>query len=356
MTSHPPRRPAPWQSPGPAANLPPGVGRPAPPAGRAGAPAPYPGPPRGGALLAGGPPTTAPLTHAEFYRTPRNRWWKGLLSILAIGAALAVFSIALSLGATLVDLLLGNSTAEELAGGRIALTPALLLATNLSLIAAAAVGAVLHRYLHRQPIGTLHSVAGRFRWNWLGRASVVVVPLFVAYAAVIALLETSGPTVLDATTWAFLAIVLLTTPLQAASEEYLFRGVIQRAAGSWVSGAVPSFVLGTLVSAVLFSLAHFATDGWLIAYYLVFGIAMSLLTQFTGGLEAASLVHAANNVLLFLVSTFSGQMNEAVDRSAGAGGPFMLGPMVVIAVITAVLIAIGRWQGLQHRAVPPVGA
>ncbi len=259
----------------------------------------------------------------------------------------------LSFAGVAVDLLLGSTTTDELASGRITLTPALLLATNLSLIASAAVAVLLHRYLHRQPVGALHSVAGRFRWGWLGRASAVVLPLFVAYVALIVLVETPGPIVLDATTWAFLAIVLLTTPLQAASEEYMFRGVIQRAAGSWVSGTVPSFVLGTLVSAVLFSLAHFATDGWLIAYYLVFGIAMSLLTQLTGGLEAATLVHAANNVLLFLVSTFTGQMSEGMDRSAGVGGPFMLAPMVVVAGIAAVLIALGRWARLQRRAIPP---
>ncbi|MFF0990740.1 CPBP family intramembrane glutamic endopeptidase [Kocuria nitroreducens] len=335
---------------------PPGLGRPVPPAGRAGAPTPYPGPPGEPVPPTGGPTTAAPLTHSEFYRTPRNRWWKGFLSILALGAAIMLFSIVLAFAATAIDVLLGSTTMEELGSGQITMTPVLLLATNLSLIASAAVAVLLHRYLHRQPVGTLHSVVGRFRWDWLGRASVVVVPLFVAYVAVVALVEAQRPVVLDATAWAFLAIVLLTTPLQAASEEYMFRGVIQRAAGSWVPGAVPSLVLGTLVSAVLFSLAHFATDVWLIAYYLVFGIAMSLLTQFTGGLEAASLVHAANNVLLFIVSASTGMMSEGFDRSAGAGGPVMLFPMLVVAAVAAVLIVLGRRRGLQHRAVPPATA
>ena len=40
--------------------------------------------------------------------------------------------------------------------------------------------------------------------------------------------ETPGPVVLDATAWAFLAIVLLTTPLQAASEERQERGAAPR--------------------------------------------------------------------------------------------------------------------------------
>ncbi|MFI7742172.1 lysostaphin resistance A-like protein [Kocuria rhizosphaericola] len=356
MTSHPPRRPAPWQPDAPPANVPGGSGRPAPHAGWPGAPAPYPARSGGGLPPAGGPATTAPLTHSEFYRTPRNRWWKGLVSILVLGAAIMLFSIVLALGATLVDLLLGNTTAEELASGRITLTPVLLLATNLSLIASAGVAVLLHRYLHRQPVGTLHSVAGRFRRDWLARVSVVVVPLFLAYVAVVVLIEGPGPLALDATAWAFFAVVLLTTPLQAASEEYIFRGVIQRAAGSWVPGAVPALVLGTLVSAVMFSIAHFATDGWLIAYYLVFGIAMSLLTQITGGLEAAVLVHAANNVLLFLVSAATGMMTEGMDRSAGVGGPFMLGPMLVIAAFTTVMILLARRRGLQRRAVPPATA
>ncbi|TDL44379.1 CPBP family intramembrane glutamic endopeptidase [Kocuria rosea] len=336
MTSHPPPRPAPWQTGAPSAAARPGGGTSVP--------------------RPGGPTTTAPLTHSEFYRTPRNRWWKGLVSILAVSAAILLISVVMSFGAVAIELLRGRMSTEEIASGQIALTPVLLLATNLALIASAAVAVVLHRYLHRQPVGTLHAVEGRFRWGWLGRAAVVVVPLFVAYAAVVALLEAPGPLVLDATALAFLAIVLLTTPLQAAAEEYMFRGVIQRAAGSWVSGAVPSLLLGTLVSAAAFSIAHFASDGWLIAYYFVFGVAMSLLTHFTGGLEAASLVHAANNVVLFLVSTLTGQMGEAVDRSAGVGGPFMLAPMLVIAAVAAVLILLGRRRGLQRRAVPPATA
>lgn len=115
-------------------------------------------------------------------------------------------------------------------------------------------------------------------------------------------------------------------------------------------------MLGTLVSAVAFSLFHFATDGWLIAYYIIFGIAMSLLTQATGGLEAASLVHAANNALAFLVAAGTGRMNEQIDRSAGAGGPFMLAPMLVIATVAAVLILLSRRRRLQQRALPPAGA
>lgn len=316
---------------------------------------PYPGRPAG-AVPPAGVPTPPPLAYSEFYRTPRNRWWKGLISIVVASTAVLLISVVLTLGAMGIDLLRGSTTMQQIANGQITMTPALLLATNLSLILSAAVAVLLHRYLHRQPVGTLHSVTGRFRWNWFGRAALVVVPLFVVYVAVVALVEAPGRLSWGATAWAFLAVVLLTTPLQAASEEYIFRGVIQRAAGSWVSGAVPSLVLGTLVSAVTFSIAHFATDVWLIAYYLVFGIAMSLLTQATGGLEAASLVHAANNVLLFLVSVPTGRMDEVIDRSAGVGGPFMLVPMAVIAAVAVILAVLARRQGLVHRAAPPATA
>ncbi|MGQ1795728.1 CPBP family intramembrane glutamic endopeptidase [Kocuria oceani] len=353
MTSQPPRRPAPWQPDAPPASAPAGVRPPGPPAGWPAAPSPgHPG----GPVSQFGVPTTAPVTYAEFYRTPRNRWWKGFTSILVLCAAVLLFSIVLTFGAMGIDLVRGSTTMDDLASGRITMTPVLLLASNLTLVLSAVVALLLHRYLHRQPVGTLHSVLGRFRWGWCGRAALVVVPLFVAYVGLVALVEAPGPLSLDATAWAFLAVVLLTTPLQAASEEYIFRGVIQRAAGSWVSGTVPTLVVGTGVSAVLFSIAHFATDVWLIVYYLVFGIAMSLLSQATGGLEAASLVHAANNVMLFLVATAAGQMSEGLDRSAGAGGPFMLVPMLVISAIAAVLIVLARRRGLADRAAPPATA
>ena len=63
-----------------------------------------------------------------------------------------------------------------------------------------------------------------------------------------------------------LAIVVLTTPLRATGEEFGSHGPLTRAAGSWVADPRVALVLGTLVSAVLFTVVHGAGDPWLVTY------------------------------------------------------------------------------------------
>ena len=149
----------------------------------------------------------------------------------------------------------------------------------------------------------------------------------------------------------YLAVVLLTTPFQAAAEEYVFRGVIQRIAGSWVRGPIPSLILGTAVSSVLFAAAHMAGDPWLILYYWLFGVFLSLLAHYSGGLEAPIVIHAINNVAMFVTATFSGEIAQKIDRSAGAGGPFMLIPVAAILVVSAAAIILARVRSVQMYGV-----
>ena len=138
--------------------------------------------------------------------------------------------------------------------------------------------------------------------------------------------------------------MLLTTPLQAAGEEYGTRGLIMRAAGSWVASPLPGLIIAALVPSVLFMLAHGAGDPWLNVYYFLFGVTMSILAWRTGGLEAGIVLHAVNNMLAFGVVILAGQEIN-LDRSAGVGGAFMLVPMAALLIVTAVLVLFARrWQ------------
>jgi membrane protease YdiL (CAAX protease family) len=174
------------------------------------------------------------------------------------------------------------------------------------------------------------SVVGRFRWRWLGRLALVIVPVWAVYVGATFLLGPAGELRVDATALALLAVVVLTTPLQAAGEEVGLRGLVQRSVGSWFAGPRLAFAVSTAVSALVFGALHFAGDPWLIAYYVLFGVAMSIAAHRTGGLEAPILIHATNNTLLFLPAVLFGQLAEGIDRSAGAGGPFILVPMLVV--------------------------
>jgi membrane protease YdiL (CAAX protease family) len=232
----------------------------------------------------------------------------------------------------------------------------ILLATNVSLAAMIPVSMLLQRWLFGVPMGAVSSVAGRFRWRWLRRVAIVMVPVFVLYIGVTFALDPTGGIRFDGEVVLYLAIVLVTTPLQSAGEEYGFRGLVQRSVGSWFRGTRVALVVGAVVSSSLFALAHLAGDPWLIAYYFVFGVSATISARLTGGLEAPVLIHALNNTLLFIPTVLLGQMSESFDRSAGTGGPFMLLPM---AVVLGSALLTGWWarrNGVETRAPRPLTA
>ncbi|QIS41584.1 CPBP family intramembrane metalloprotease [Clavibacter capsici] len=270
--------------------------------------------------------------------------WRGILALALGVVAFFVLSLVFGIVGFGVEFLTGRldpSDETSLA----TMTPVILLATNLSLAALIPVSMLLQRWLFGVRMGAMSSIAGRFRWRWLGRVALVMVPVFLVYIGVTFALDPTGDIRLDGEVIAFLVIILLTTPLQSAGEEYGFRGLVQRSVGSWFRSTRVALVVGALVSSSLFALAHLAEDPWLIAYYFVFGISATISARMTGGLEAPVLIHALNNTLLFLPTALLGQMSESMDRSAGSGGPFMLLPMVV--VLGSALLT--GWWARRHR-------
>jgi len=77
---------------------------------------------------------------------------------------------------------------------------------------------------------------------------------------------------------------------------------------------------------------------------------MAALTHFSGGIEAPVVVHAVNNVTMFLIALFSGDISNAFERGEGSGGAFMLFPMVALIVIAGVLTLVARWKKVETVA------
>jgi CAAX protease family protein len=98
--------------------------------------------------------------------------------------------------------------------------------------------------------------------------------------------------------WAFLAVIVLTSPIQAAAEETFFRGYLLQALGSLV--ARPWF--GVVVSSVVFALLHGTQNLPLFIDRLGFALLAGLLVWRTGGLEAGIAAHVINNVFAYAVA------------------------------------------------------
>ncbi len=317
-------------------------------------PAPaYPTPQFGGLVTRPSAFPTAPTEYHQFWRAPRYRWWKGLLALVVgvvswaaiqviLGIVYAVFLVAT--GQPIPDV---NKT-----------TPGLFLLGNLAVAALLPTAMLLSWLFTGQSPRWLSSVAGGLRWRWLGASLAVFAPIWVGWTGVGLWLSGS----LDGLQWLpsqslFLIVtIVLTTPFQAAAEEYLLRGVANRAVGSWIRPRVVSAVVAGLVSSVIFMLMHGAGDPWLNVFYFSFAACAAVLVWRTGGLEAAIVVHAVNNLVAEATLPFM-DISEVFDRSSGVGSPAVLIDIGILVVATVLMLALARRLGIRRVGTPePVEA
>ncbi|MEV4759762.1 CPBP family intramembrane glutamic endopeptidase [Micromonospora sp. NPDC049559] len=197
----------------------------------------------------------------------------------------------------------------------------------------------LQRWLYGVRGASLHSVLSTLRPALVGRAVLILLPVWAVYLTVFTALSPSRVSewATSDLLWIF-AITIVLQPLQSAGEEYGFRGLAFRVAASWGRGTRTSLVIGVAVSTLLFAVIHASTDPWLNVYYLSLGVTWSLITWRTGGLETSIVIHATNNTLAFLLMlvTHSDPVSGA-DRSSGVGSVIFLIPCTLLAIVTTVI-------------------
>lgn len=205
-------------------------------------------------------------------------------------------------------------------------------------------------FAHRFNPRWLTSVQPGIRWRYLVAAWLIAVVVMVSGL----LISTIGQPWVWAPEnplWGFLAVVILLTPLQAAGEEFFFRGYLIQALHSAVpsSDAVGRGVQGRLIgayqkwfgvvgSALVFAMLHGAQSPALFAHRFGFGLIMGWLAIKTGGLEAGIALHIVNNVLTYGVGIFTGTLSAV--RSVTTAEWL---PVAVDLVVFAVFAAAAAW-------------
>lgn len=170
---------------------------------------------------------------------------------------------------------------------------------------------LIHRYWHGRKAIWVISVQPGGRWRYLLICFVVA----AAVLNVVMWLMRGGNTAWQASQpdWAiYLALILITSPLQAAAEEFFFRGYLQQAIGSLAGRAW----VGVACSSLVFAIFHGDQNVALFAHRLGFGLIAGTLVWTTGGLEAAIAVHVANNVFAFGYALFTGGVATLKATSA----------------------------------------
>jgi len=273
-------------------------------------------------------------------RTWTYRPWRAL-----VGIGLTV-ALGLLVGPLLVTALIGLSLAifapEEAAGymsdlAELNVTPTVLLTVNLSLAMLIPTTFLTIRLLHGMRPRWLGSVRPGLRWGLLAQLTGLALVATIAFSLVIGLwmqdvMPTESTNELSTrTTIAYLAVVLLTSPLQSAAEEYVFRGYLLQAFGALVSNRW--FTL--LLTSLLFALAHGTQNLPLFADRFLFGLVAGALVIYTGGLEAGIALHIVNNVVVLAIASLTGAVSESLNVSEATWSMLFvdIGQLLVFAVL-----------------------
>ncbi|MEO8093918.1 MAG: type II CAAX endopeptidase family protein [Pseudolysinimonas sp.] len=278
------------------------------------------------------PPATAgPLPFHRLFRGLAGfAWWRPLVAIGVGFAVYVVTSTLFVLGFVIFGVATGTidlgTTTQQATDALYALADIDAASPFSLLFALGSVALLLPSALIGQlvaglrPLAVRHSVAFRIRWRWF---AVSLIPAFITVIAGIgvpavvwvAATGTSpfGPVSTEPGLLAICAaIILIVTPLQAAAEEYVFRGLLAQALGSWIRFAP----IGWIITTALFVSGH-VYDAWGLLSVGAFGFGAAVVVSRTGGLEAGIALHSVNNIASFLVLA-SGVQGTTVNPTASS--------------------------------------
>ncbi|HWI43780.1 MAG TPA: type II CAAX endopeptidase family protein [Nocardioides sp.] len=309
-------------------------------------------------------PEAAPsLRYSELHRLGPREGWRpvvgilGLVVLVLLAQALLTIVVGGVLVATGVD---SGDVTSRLDGDPV--TPSYLALVNLGWAVAIPAVLLVTRVVHRLPAGWVGSVLRRFRWRWLMTCLGLSIVALAVTLAVSAVLPAQGDVAVDVSgpvnPWTdqmrdFLLVVLLLTPLQAAGEEYAFRGYLTQAFGGLAGrfGERAGLAVAVVVPALLFAIAHgIGQEPAIFFDRFAFGIVAGVLVVLTGGLEAGIAMHVLNNFLAFTQALLYSDMTSSLNPS---GATWWSIPLTLTQSLTYLLLAwwTARKLGVQRRSI-----
>ncbi|WP_030988031.1 CPBP family intramembrane glutamic endopeptidase [Streptomyces sp. NRRL WC-3744] len=283
--------------------------------------------------------------------SPRYRWWRPLLGTLVVAVAYVTTVVLLMLVVEALGSGMGYPQDDD---GWPEFGPVSGTAVDLLTIAAGIpVVLLIVRWIGRRPAGTVSSVTGRLRWRWMLLCVLTAVPILGLAMGCMFLLPADGEPESQWVGWpAFgraVAMLVVLVPVQAAAEEYVFRGWLTQTAGAFLRSPWAAF----LPQAVLFAAAHGWGTPWGFADLVVFGVAAGWLTWRTGGLEASIALHTVNNLLAFGVSAAVVDGLTSDETAADASWQLVAFDVLSIALYTAAVAWWLRRRRLDRTAPAP---
>lgn len=255
------------------------------------------------------------MNHFESVTSKNNKWyWYLLVIFLCVAVANTVGSIPLYI-IMITSFMKNGIDIGALSGGSLSFLDAdknlvlfaMLFAFAVMLLAAVYFIKLIHGRSWSQVInGTKQVRWSRFLFGFLVFGAFTIILLVISYFTDPDALEFRFEPV------SFLLLLLISVlliPLQATSEEYLFRGYIAQGIASWTK----SRWWALIIPSVLFGLLHSANPeikeygfGIMMTQYIFMGFMLGLMSVLDDGIELAMGVHTVNNLLGSVLVTYKG--------------------------------------------------
>ncbi|CAM3403819.1 type II CAAX endopeptidase family protein [Nocardioides dubius] len=306
------------------------------------------------------------LAYHQLHRAGPRGGWRAPLGVLFLGSTWLTAGLILSFAVGAVHLAYLYATGADDPIDRMEevmsldrLTPVGLAYLALSLAVLIPLAFAAQRMLHGLRPGTLSSVMARLRWRYLIACMGLAVIALFATLAVSALVPADtagdvGTSLAPFTTtsvW-FLVVIALLVPLQAAGEEYAFRGYLTQAFGGLFPRRREQLAMWVAVlgPALLFALMHGLSQDWPIFFdRFAFGVVAGILVVRTGGLEAAIAMHVLNNWFAFTLALVFGEMDTVLTPSGGSWWSIPV-TLTQSLVYLALALWLARRMGLESRS------
>ncbi len=171
------------------------------------------------------------------------------------------------------------------------------------------------KFIHYRPFKTLITTKPKIQWSrfFIG---FFVFGVLLSLGTVIDYFifpETYSITFDASKFWIALPIILIMTPIQACTEEFVFRGYVIQSFGLKIKNGI----ILSIISGSLFALPHLANPEiyastrlgvfstiCMVLNYFVIGVMLALITIKTNSLEAAMGAHTVNNLICFLLISY----------------------------------------------------
>jgi uncharacterized protein len=272
------------------------------------------------------PPASEGLPYHLVLLGGRPGWWRYLVGILILAVGSIVLAQAVWLAPFTLWFLIDGQDLQSSLDALIDTTdpsPLTLAYLLLTLASAILVSWFVIRTIHGLRPRWLSSVRPRLRWRYLlvcfGVSLLALVMTLVLSALVPGQAEgqeiAGEPNAWTDTMRDFVLVIVLLTPLQAAGEEYAYRGYLTQAFG----GLFRSRIAAVVGPALLFAIAHGAGQSFPIFFdRLAFGLTAGVLVILTGGLEAGIAFHVLNNWLAFGLAVAFFDLGSALNPTGGS--------------------------------------